>query len=60
MNSMLDKLFAQYSSAINRSPDIHYVPDNAVKSSKLINPNSDALTVLFPPWHSGGFAYGKI
>jgi hypothetical protein len=57
---MLDKLFARYSAAVNRNPGVDYTSDKAVSSWRLTHPDSDVLTVLFPPWHGGGYAYGLL
>lgn len=31
-----------------------YTPDQAIQSKQLLNPDSDRLAVVFPPWHGRG------
>jgi len=57
---MIDFAISRYASLRYREMDSNYQTSDAITGRSIIDPSSERLTVLFPPWHGGGFVYGAL
>jgi hypothetical protein len=56
---MLDQLLVRRNAEKDVFTD-SYAPNQAITGHELTNPTGRNLTVLFPPWHGGGWFYERL